>query len=251
MAAVNGIHIIDGKPTASAGLMSALVRRAGHKLRVTGDDKRAVAEIIRADDPDFTFRSEWTLERAKQAGLAGKGSWGKYPAAMLKARAISEVCRDACEEALSGVHYTPEELGADVEVDADGDIVVLAAPAAPTAAPVAAPSPDEVDVVDAEVVEESPAYDPTTILLRIPEVTTRGELRDLWAEAKTHGVLDAVGPLIQARAAELPDDSVPAAAPPAPKATPTPPRFEREEVEVGDAAAGAAKARKAMKEARA
>ena len=36
MAAINGVHVIDGKPTISAGLMSALVRRAGHKLRVTG-----------------------------------------------------------------------------------------------------------------------------------------------------------------------------------------------------------------------
>ena len=121
MAAITGIHVIEGKPTASAGLISALVRRAGHKLRITGDDSKALAEIVRADDPEFTFRSEWTMGRAQQAGLTGKKVWKQYPAAMLKARAISEVARDACEEALSGVHYTPEELGA--EVDADGAIV--------------------------------------------------------------------------------------------------------------------------------
>jgi hypothetical protein len=119
MAAITGIHVIEGKPSASAALMSALVRRAGHRLRVSGDDQKAVVEIVRHDDPDFVFRSEWTLERARKAELTGKGTWKKYPAAMLKARAISECARDACEEALLGMHYTPEELGA--EVDAEGE----------------------------------------------------------------------------------------------------------------------------------
>lgn len=118
MAAITGIHIIEGKPTASAGLIGALVRRAGHRLRVTGNDEKAVAEIIRKDDPEFVFRSEWTIDRARRANLIGKSVWKSYPAAMLKARAITEVARDACEEALSGVHYTAEELG--VEVNEEG-----------------------------------------------------------------------------------------------------------------------------------
>jgi hypothetical protein len=119
MAAITGIHVIEGKPSASAALMSALVRRAGHRLRVSGDDQKAVVEIVRHDDPEFVFRSEWTIDRARKAELTGKGTWKKYPAAMLKARAVSECARDACEEALLGMHYTPEELGA--EVDAEGE----------------------------------------------------------------------------------------------------------------------------------
>ena len=71
MTAIQGVHVIDGKPSASAGLISALVRKAGHRLRVTGDDTRAVCEIVRHDDPDFTFRAEWTLDRAKAAKLLG------------------------------------------------------------------------------------------------------------------------------------------------------------------------------------
>lgn len=114
MAIVNGIFVIEGKPTASAALISGLVRTAGHRLRVTGNDQKAVAEIVRKDDPGFTFRAEWTIERAKQAGLLGKNTWKQYPAAMLKARAVTEAARDACEEALNGCHYSPEELGADV-----------------------------------------------------------------------------------------------------------------------------------------
>lgn len=196
MTALNGVHVIDGKPTISPALMSALVRRAGHKLRVTGDDTHAVAEIIRADDPDFTFRSEWTLDRAKKAGLAGRGSWGKYPAAMLKARAISEVCRDACQEVVAGV-YTPEELGADVVVDADGDVIA----AVPHAAPQPEHEPVEVvdeDVVDAVLVDDSPDWPD-----RIATAASLDELRDLYRELIGADLLDVYGSEVLRRVDEM------------------------------------------------
>lgn len=122
MAAITGIHIIEGKPSASAGLISALVRRAGHKLRVTGDAKSATCTIVRADDPDYQFTVTFTIVDAATAGLTGKDVWKKYAASMLKARAVSQCARDACEEALFGLHYTPEELGA--PVDGDGNILM-------------------------------------------------------------------------------------------------------------------------------
>ena len=111
MAAIQGIHVVEGKPTASAQLMGALVRRAGHILRVQGDDTHATATVRRKDDPEFEFTATWTLQRAAKAGLTSKAgsSWSKYPAAMLKARAISEVARDACPEVLAGM-YSTEEL---------------------------------------------------------------------------------------------------------------------------------------------
>jgi hypothetical protein len=174
MAAITGVHIIKGKPSASASLIGALVRRAGHRLRVTGNDCHAVAVVIRADDPDFEYRSEWTLERAVTAKLCTlkdgrpyardtKGeptAWEKYPAAMLKARAITEVARDACEEVLFGLHYTPEELGA--QVDAEGlpatPVALREEPQQPGtdawSTPVAAV---EDEIADAEIVEETAA----------------------------------------------------------------------------------------------
>ena len=116
MTAVTSIHVIEGKPTASADLIAALVRRAGHKLRVWGDDREAHAQVIRSDDPGFDgFHCVWTIDRAKAAGLAGKSVWRSFPAAMLRARAITEVARMACSEALHGVIYTPEEVGAIVD----------------------------------------------------------------------------------------------------------------------------------------
>lgn len=191
MAAITGVHIIEGKPSASAGLISALVRRGGHKLRVRGDDKQAVAQIIRSDDPDFTYEATWTLDRAVTANLCtlkngkpyardSKGrplAWEKYPAAMLKARAITEVARDACEEALYGLHYTAEELGAEVDEEGNivGEVVAEAPPAAPASAaattddPWTAPEPTEADPEWAAVVASAGTFG------------TDDEGRKLWA----------------------------------------------------------------------
>lgn len=108
------ITVINGRPSASAELIAANVRRAGHRLRVTKDDKArtATCEIVRRDDPDFTFTATWDMAKAQQANLSGKENWRKYPMAMLTARSITECARDACSDALYGVIYTGEELGA-------------------------------------------------------------------------------------------------------------------------------------------
>jgi hypothetical protein len=116
--AMQQIHVIEGKPTASAQLIGGLVRNAGHKLRVEFNRQTmtATATIIRSDDPDYEFTAVWTMDRAKAANLTGKGNWRTYPDAMLKARAITEVARDACPEALFGVAYTAEEIAPDAPV---------------------------------------------------------------------------------------------------------------------------------------
>lgn len=123
--AMQQIHVIEGKPTASAQLIGGLVRQAGHKLRVEFNDKTmtATATVIRSDDPDYEFTAVWTMDRARAANLTGKGNWKTYPAAMLKARAITEVARDACPEALFGVAYTPEELNGDAPLRVESTVV--------------------------------------------------------------------------------------------------------------------------------
>lgn len=104
MQAINSIHVINGKPGLSANALAALVRREGHRMRVTGDDTTATASIWRRDDQDFEYRVTWTIDMAKRAGLlTGKDNWEKYPAAMLKARAQTAVVRDACPELIIGL----------------------------------------------------------------------------------------------------------------------------------------------------
>jgi len=113
--AINSIHVIEGKPSAGADLMASIVRRAGHRIRVT--ERRAqdgspivTAQLIRSDDPDFIFESTWDMAKARAAKLDTKENWKKYPGSMMRARAIMEVCRAGASEAMYGVSYTPEEL---------------------------------------------------------------------------------------------------------------------------------------------
>ena len=147
--AITTIHVISGKPAPSADLIAALVRRAGHKLRVTSTDTEATAVLIRADDPDFEYAVTWTMDRAKKAQLLSNPSWAKYPAAMLRSRAITEVCRQGASDALLGFTTTPEELGAEVDASGApvGGHIVKDTPRRVTAADVL----DE--PVDAEVVD--------------------------------------------------------------------------------------------------
>ncbi|MGW5267306.1 hypothetical protein ACWEQ4_01520 [Rhodococcus sp. NPDC003994] len=116
--ALTSINVISGKPSINAETMAGRVRAAGHKLRITGNDQWAKAELIRHDDPDSTFAVEWNLERARTAGLlTGNPNWTKYPAAMLKARAITEIVRMAASEVMGGIVYSAEELGAIIDQD--------------------------------------------------------------------------------------------------------------------------------------
>jgi hypothetical protein len=208
MAAITGIHVIEGKPTASAGLISALVRRAGHKLRVSGDDQSATCRIIRADDPGYTFEVTFTIGDAQAANLTGKDVWKKYSASMLKARAITQCARDACEEALYGLHYTPEELGADV--DGDGEPV----PPAPRGGPQPVPVVDA-DIQDAEVVDGTDPEWLGEMSVACSTFTSSDDGNTLWRRVNEKGRsggctaddADTLKDLIRARWQELPKDT--------------------------------------------
>lgn len=106
------IDVIQGTPTASAELVASNVRKAGHKLRVRVDEQAqsVTAEIIRADDPDYTYTVTRDMKWAQDMGLAGKDNYRKQPMTMLQWRAITAVARLAASEALYGVGYTADEI---------------------------------------------------------------------------------------------------------------------------------------------
>jgi len=161
--ALTSIHVIEGKPSMSADLMVALARRAGHKVRVEVKGEAARATLIRADDPEFSYEVVWTMDRARGAGLAGKGVWKSYPQAMLRSRALSEVIRMGASEVLIGGIYTPEELGA--KVDPTGQPF--------EASPITESAPITVEEILAEVIDA----DPTT-----GEVTDEAGVLDVPAQ---------------------------------------------------------------------
>ena len=103
--------VMRGRMTMSADLMAAVVRRAGHRLRVREQDMSVTATLIRRDDPDYEFGVTWDEAKARQAGLWGqRGPWTQYPSQMLRSRAITEVCRQGASDALAGTVYSSDEL---------------------------------------------------------------------------------------------------------------------------------------------
>ena len=119
MYALSNIVSIQGKPTANAELMLALIYRdhGDNAITFTHSDNTAcaIAYARRSWKQPQTYT--FTIEDAKAAGLLSNQTWQKYPAAMLRARCISAVARMAFPDSIGGM-YTPEELGA--EVDEDG-----------------------------------------------------------------------------------------------------------------------------------
>lgn len=137
--ALASIAVINGRATLSSDLMAAVIRRAGHTLRVVENSPESVtATLIRADDKTFKFEVTWDKDKAVKAGLWGqRGPWSQYPAQMLRARAITEVARQGASEVLMGMIYSPEDLNA--TITNTGEVIetqiINNAPAKPAPAP--------------------------------------------------------------------------------------------------------------------
>lgn len=172
------LHIVEGKVAMDATFQRAMVIRAGHTFRITERSMdRAVAEIVRADDPTRTPQtSEFTWKEAQAAGLDKKNTWQKYRKAMLVARVTTQIIRDVCPEVLFSPGYAPEEL--DMAVD-DGGNPVTVIPSERVAANVTVRTPEEREALRV-------AYE-----ARIEDAETTAELNLIWADAKDDNVLDA------------------------------------------------------------
>ena len=120
-AAVNGIHIIKGKPSISANLMAAAVKgspKYNYKIVTMTDTEVSIQfyENGEKNGPPSVFT-------AADAVKAQTQNMGKFPRNMLFARAMSNGVRWYCPDVFSGnTVYTPEELGA--RTDEEGYIIV-------------------------------------------------------------------------------------------------------------------------------
>lgn len=147
--ALASIAVINGRATLSSDLMAAVIRRAGHTLRIVENSPESVtATLIRADDKKFEFTVTWDREKATKAGLWGqRGPWSQYPTQMLRARAITEVARQGASEALMGMIYSPEDFGATItdtgEVIEAEIVNDTPTPAKPKASPKPAAAPSQ------------------------------------------------------------------------------------------------------------
>jgi len=121
MASITGFHIVQGKPTISANLMGAAIKRSGRYNYKVVEMTEQVCSIDFYEEKEFCGNSIFTIEQARKAETK---NLQKYPRNMLFARALSNGARWYCPDVLNGSPiYTPEELGA--EVDQDGEVVAI------------------------------------------------------------------------------------------------------------------------------
>jgi hypothetical protein len=123
MAGFRNIHAIPDKDTGgmrlttSADLACALASgRYGVSYDVA-EWSTKVCRLVFHRPGRADVVSEFTIEEARTAGLAGKKNWTAWPRAMLSARAKFQGVRMICPEVGAGL-YDADELG--VETDAEG-----------------------------------------------------------------------------------------------------------------------------------
>ena len=117
--AARDYHVIQGRPTLKADTMLARFQAAGGTVEWHDyTDKVVRATFSHPRGGKVTVA--WTLETAKEAELAGKDMWKKFPRAMLRARVISEGIRTVFPGVLAGM-CTPEEVRDMVEVKGEAE----------------------------------------------------------------------------------------------------------------------------------
>lgn len=164
MASLRSIDIIQGVPAMRANTMRGLVQAAGHEVWVDEDSSETRAIVYgRRKGSDIVQRSVWTMDRARNLGLAGRDNYRKQPGAMLVARGTAEVCRLVAADVLLGMPYAVEELD-------EGEQSPPKTPAKPgtrkrtaqrkPVKPAEAPPLDEPEPSASEAVPETPEVEP-------------------------------------------------------------------------------------------
>lgn len=106
--AARDYHVIQGRPSLKADAMLARFQQAGGRVQWQSyTDTKVGAEFSHPAGGTITI--EWTMERAKAAGLTAKDNWKSYPRQMLRARVVSEGIRTVYPACVCGT-YTPEEV---------------------------------------------------------------------------------------------------------------------------------------------
>ena len=177
-------HLINGKPAKKAEAMlrdfvSAGGRVEWHELSDT------TADATFSHPGGGSARIDWTLERARAAGIANP-MWKKYPRQMLRSRVVSEGVRTVFPGATSGL-YVPEEI-------ADMGPAQAEAPAEPEALEVEARTVSE---PASRQKLEGPCTSATALRTALKEFVrslegsgTIDDLNDLIADPETAAILE-------------------------------------------------------------
>lgn len=104
-----GLQIIEGKVELSARMMSALIRKCGHQLKI--EDGEGYCKVWgKRKDTCEEHEVKYTMEMAQRAGLIkDKGAWKKTQEDMLYNRAMSRLARRLFSDVI-GVGYVQGEI---------------------------------------------------------------------------------------------------------------------------------------------
>jgi hypothetical protein len=174
MAAMRSFDIISGVAAPRAITLRAIVQSFGHEMVLVE------STATRCDEWQGVT---WTMDRARDLGLVAKDNWKKQPAAMLVARATSELARLIASDAILGIGYSSEEIadGGSYEAQVAADVTTPATSSGTrkmsrqtVAAPTAEPEPETESVA-----EESPYLN-----------TSSGLAKRMFAAMNENGITD-------------------------------------------------------------
>lgn len=203
--ALAGIFVIEGKTVIGAELMTAQVYRncPGAMLDIietTNEDCIVTAARPGKKPVEFKF----TMEDAKAAGVTNKDNWRKYPATMLRWRALSMACKSMFPDAVAGC-LTPDEAE-DVALGHGGSGAAHEEKAARLAALARKPEPKDVDAVVVDpVVTQEPKPEPVrtvappkpTLVAAMATIKAAAEPEPSWDEDMSGTVGPAYDPLAE------------------------------------------------------
>lgn len=123
MEGFRSINVIQGKPTVSPHLMLALANRTGQveDMKIETTDEKCVVTIKRKGRTAYTC--EFGKAEASAMGLSGKDNYKKQPKTMFQWRALAANLRVTFPDVVLGL-YTPDEMGANVSVGENEEMIV-------------------------------------------------------------------------------------------------------------------------------
>jgi len=119
MQAMRSFDIIQGQAAPRAITLRALVQSHGHEMVMVESNATRCRMKGRRRGSDEWQMVMWTMDRARDLKLDGKDNWKKQPAAMLVARATSELARLIASDAILGIGYSSEEVADGGSYDAE------------------------------------------------------------------------------------------------------------------------------------
>tara|TARA_R110001599_G_scaffold189710_3_gene384511 strand:- start:1 stop:714 length:714 start_codon:yes stop_codon:yes gene_type:complete len=120
IASMAGIHIVEGKPTLSSGLIASRIKASGKYRFVVKKHTDEECELEFKEKLDGVWETagiaSFTMADAAKAGIGTRSNWKRYPKNMLFARAISNGARWYCADIFTGAIYTTEEIQDDISI---------------------------------------------------------------------------------------------------------------------------------------